>query len=264
MENILVVDDDREIRKLIKDFLQKENYKVDTAAGGKSALSALEENRNKYSLVVLDLMLPDLSGIEVCSKIRQSLNIPIIMLTAKSEDSDKITGLDAGADDYITKPFNPQELVARIKAIIRRTYKNEPYIKRRANVQHAQQKLLTVNFKQAVTLKNVVVGKLTNPKEKIIAHSVKLEINPEARKIFVNGTEVKLTNKEFNMLLYFIENKNVVISRQSLLEDIWGYDFVGQSRTIDVHVKELRKKIQDIKGSLIETVWSVGYRFNMQ
>jgi len=263
MENILVVDDDREIRKLIKDFLQKEGYRVDTSASGKAALLALEENRNKYSLIVLDLMLPDISGIEVCAKIRKSFNIPIIMLTAKSEDTDKIIGFDAGADDYITKPFNPQELIARIKAIARRTFLKDPHVKKFAAIQHPEQKIITVNFKQAVSLKNVVVGKLTNPKERIVASSVKLEINPDARKIFVNGSEVKLTNKEFNMLLYFTENKNIVISRQSLLEDIWGYDFVGQSRTIDVHVKELRKKILDINGSLIETVWSVGYRFNM-
>ncbi|MBN1298205.1 MAG: response regulator transcription factor [Actinobacteria bacterium] len=261
-ENILVVDDDKEIRKLIKDFLQKEGYSVETAGNGRTAISMLSENLNKYSLVVLDLMLPDISGIDVCKKIRELFTLPVIMLTAKSEDIDKITGFEAGADDYITKPFNPGELVARIKAITRRTYIQEPYKKKQPYGIKQDSSMITVSFKQAVSLKNVVVGKLKKHREKNDAKIILLEINPEARKVYVNGSEVRLTNKEFNMLLYFVENKNIVISRETLLENIWGYDFVGQSRTIDVHVKELRKKILDVNGSLIETIWAVGYRLN--
>jgi len=264
MENILVVDDDKEIRKLIKDFLQKEGYSVDTSSNGAAAISMLAENPGKYRLVVLDLMLPDSSGIDICRQIRGSSYIPIIMLTAKSEDTDKIIGLEAGADDYVTKPFNPGELVARIKAIVRRSYTEPPGLKKPVYEEKTEPKIIEISFRQGMSLKNVVVGKLTKPKERIEEKIVRLEINPDARKISVDGSEIKLTNKEFSLLMYFIENKNVVISRKDLLENIWGYDFIGQSRTIDVHIKELRKKILDINGSLIETLWAVGYRFNLE
>ena len=264
MQNILVVDDDKEIRKLIKDFLQKSGYKVDTAGNGKTAERMFFENPKKYNLLVLDLMLPDISGIEVCKKIRNSFDIPIIMLTAKNEDTDKITGLESGADDYLTKPFNPQELVARIKAILRRSYSNINNLKRQVFNKNKETKIITINFKQSVSLKNVIVGKLKKPMGKVEFKNIKIELNPEARKISVNDKEIKLTNKEYSLLLYLIENKNIVMTRKTLLENIWGYDFIGQSRTIDVHIKELRKKLLDVNSNLIETVWAVGYRLNIE
>jgi two-component system response regulator ResD len=287
MEKILVIDDDPEIRKLIKDFLKKENYSVDTASGGNSALDLIVKNPAKYHLIVLDLMLPDISGIEICRQIRKFSNIPVIMLTAKSEDEDKIEGLETGADDYITKPFNPKELVARIKALVRRSravYSAKPENTSisenifSGGTADRQPENILISFRKSASLKNKVVDKLIdqlsqklNPastssaqktRTKDLLPEVRIEIHPKARKVFVDGSEIRLTNKEFSILLYFLKNKNIVISREKLLEDIWGFDFIGESRTIDVHIKELRKKIKDINGDLIETIWSVGYRFN--
>lgn len=296
MENILVVDDDEEIRKLIKDFLEKEKYSVDTAKNGQTALEIISKNPLKYRLIVLDVMLPDVSGSDVCRQIRKFSAVPIIMLTAKSDDEDKISGLEMGADDYITKPFNPKELVARIKASIRRSYSlafnpgsvpaapimdsnlslNEIY---KIADKAQEPDLITLFFKKSTTLKSIVVDKLIDQISQKLSSGarkienkrkksespdlIKIEIYPKSRKLFVNSEETRLTKKEFNILLYFVKNKNIVISREKLLEDIWGYDFIGQSRTIDVHIKELRKKIMDLNGNLIETIWAVGYRFNI-
>ncbi|MBM3706036.1 MAG: response regulator transcription factor [Actinobacteria bacterium] len=264
MENILVIDDDEEIRKLIKDFLQKENYSVDTAKNGTAALEMIIKNPDKYGLAVLDLMLPDISGTDVCREIRKFSRLPIIMLTAKSEDVDKIVGLEVGADDYMTKPFNPKELVARIKAIMRRSYTTAGVLQQTRLQERPEPRVVTLYFRQTQSLKNRVVSKIISQKDLKKENTVKLEINPEARKVFVDEEEVKLTNKEFNMLVYLMENKNIVISREKLLENIWGFDFIGESRTIDVHIKELRKKIKDVNGDLIETIWAVGYRFNFE
>jgi two-component system response regulator ResD len=207
-------------------------------------------------------MLPDISGIEVCKQVRKFSNIPIIMLTAKSEDVDKIVGLEIGADDYITKPFNPKELIARVKAVLRRAIPAE--IK---DLLKESSEKITIAFtsieKPGLLKENAYKDKSQNKgisqKNKNISF---LEIIPQSMRVFINGNEVKLTNKEYSMLVYFIENKDIVISREKLLENIWGYDFIGESRTIDVHIKELRKKINDNHGKLIETIWSVGYRFN--
>jgi len=264
MENILVIDDDEEIRKLIRDFLQKEKYSVDTAKNGTIAIEMIIQNPDKYSLAVLDLMLPDISGTDVCREVRKFSRLPIIMLTAKSEDVDKIVGLEVGADDYMTKPFNPKELVARIKAIIRRSYSPAGLLRNLIIEENPKPKIITVFFRQTQSLTNRVVSKIISQKDKSKQNLIKLEISQEARKIFVNEEEVRLTNKEFNMLVYLIENKNIVISREKLLENIWGFDFIGESRTIDVHIKELRKKIKDINGDLIETIWAVGYRLNFE
>lgn len=262
MEKILVVDDDEAIRKLIKDFLEKENFYVDTAKNGFEALEMIMQDRAKYQIAVLDIMLPDISGIEVCKKIRGFSLMPVIMLTAKSEDADKIEGLETGADDYLTKPFNPSELVARIKAITRRSYTKIIKIQPHTTIEKQEPEIITIKFKKTQSLKNKVIEKLVNPKDKLQDTVIKLEINTRARKIFVNDSEVKLTNKEFNLLNYLAENRNTVISREQILEKIWDFDFVGESRTIDVHIKQLRKKIGDSQGNLIETIWAVGYRFN--
>ncbi|OQA22277.1 MAG: Transcriptional regulatory protein SrrA [Actinobacteria bacterium ADurb.Bin346] len=274
MEKILVIDDDEAIRKLIKDFLQKENYIVETAKNGSIALKMLSSDPGSFQLVVLDLMLPDISGTELCRQVRMFSDIPIIMLTAKSEDTDKITGLELGADDYMTKPFNPKELVARIKAIMRRgpisgimTRKPaaalpilpEETITVSYRIAPLEIKLPEKIFHQEIKLSIPAIIKKRQEDLEIIK---KVEINPSSRMVRVDGEEVRLTNKEYNMLLYFIENKNIVLSREKLLEKIWGYDFIGESRTIDVHVKELRKKIGDLRGNLIKTVWSVGYKLN--
>ncbi len=242
MECVLVIDDDDEIRKLISDFLIKENFQVETAKNGNSAVKAVIKDPEKFSIVILDIMLPDISGVEVCRQIRKSSNVPIIMLTAKSEDTDKIAGLEVGADDYLTKPFNPKELVARIKAILRRS--PQPHQKTGYSGSDPQE------IKDDIEI-------WFNSKKK-----ARIFIKPASRRVFLDGNEIKLTNKEYNVLVYFIENRDIVIKREKLLENIWGYDFIGESRTIDVHIKELRKKLGDLKGNLIETVWSVGYRFN--
>ena len=282
MEKILVIDDDEEIRKLIKDFLSKENFEVETVKNGSMAIELILKEPDNYQLAVLDIMLPDISGIEVCKEIRRFSGIPILMLTAKSEDVDKIIGLEVGADDYLTKPFNPKELVARIKAILRRaTLTSKEVAEAKEGLKKADGKIIIAfkardtddkrkisteedksTEKEFLKEKETIDKNFGKEKIKKDKNIFLLEIIPQSRRIFVNGKEVKLTNKEYNMLIYFIENKDIVISREKLLENIWGYDFMGESRTIDVHVKELRKKINDYEGRLIETVWSVGYRLN--
>lgn len=270
MEKILVIDDDEEIRKLIKDFLQKENFEVDTAKNGSTAIDMVSHNPKTYQLAVLDIMLPDISGVDVCKQIRRFSNIPIIMLTAKSEDIDKIVGLEVGADDYLTKPFNPKELVARIKAILRRSSILETELEKfQENLKTAGGKI-QVFFKISEQHKRNSLKDLTEKLKQTVLRTGQenlqkiknIEINSGSRRVFADGEEIRLTNKEYRILIYFIENKDMVINREKLLENIWGFDFIGESRTIDVHVKELRKKIGDFNGNLIETIWSVGYRFN--
>jgi len=270
MEKILVIDDDEEIRKLIKDFLQKENFEVDTAKNGRTAIDIVSNSPKTYQLAVLDIMLPDISGVDVCKQIRRFSNIPIIMLTDKSEDVDKIVGLEVGADDYLTKPFNPKELVARIKAILRRSSMLETELEKfQENLKIAGGKV-SIFYKISEQQKRRSLKDLTEKLKQTVLRTgqdnlqniKKIEINSSSRRVLVDGEEIKLTNKEYRILVYFIENKDIVISREKLLENIWGYDFMGESRTIDVHVKELRKKMGDFNGNLIETIWSVGYRFN--
>lgn len=256
LKKILVIDDDPEIRQLLKDYLAKENFRVTTAGSGKEALGLLADKTSEYHLIVLDIMLPDISGIELCKEFRKISNIPIIMLTARNEDTDKIVGLEVGADDYLTKPFNPKELVARIKAILRRFYL-EKSSKTNHPSAHNKDNIIQVRFR-CYNIKNTKTTK--SPDKNLVT----LKINLDSRRVFANSEEIKLTNKEYNLLLCLIRNKNIVLSRDKLLENIWGYDFVGESRTVDVHVKQLRKKIGDSYGNLIETVWSVGYRLNYE
>lgn len=225
-KKILVIDDEKNIRDLIKFNLEAEDYEVITAANGKEGLNLVD---NSIDLIVLDLMLPEIDGLSVCKKIRNDENyraIPIIMLTAKSEEIDKILGLEIGADDYMTKPFSPRELLARIKAIFRRIDDHS--------------------------------SKDKDETEKEIIKVGNLELDQDRHEARKNGEALKLTPKEFELLKYLLFNKNRVLTRDILLEKIWGYTYSGDTRTVDVHIRRLRKKIGK---EYINTVRGVGYKF---
>jgi DNA-binding response OmpR family regulator len=220
-ELILLVDDEPNIIELASMYLQQDGYRIISAEDGLTALDLAA--RENPALMVLDLMLPRLDGWEVCKRIRAESDMPILMLTARDEDIDKIVGLDLGADDYMTKPFNPRELVARVKAILRRTEPRQP---------------------------------TPNDSPLQIAN---LQIDPARRTVRVNGRMVDLRTKEFDLLLTLVENQGIVFSRDRLLEVVWGFDFAGETRTVDVHVAHLRHKL-DGSEATIETVWGVGYK----
>ena len=218
MYNILVCDDDREIVDAIEIYLTQEGYHVLKAYDGMQAIQMLE--REEIQLLIIDVMMPKLDGIRATLKIREKNSIPIIILSAKSEDADKILGLNVGADDYVTKPFGMMELVSRIKAVLRRYSDN-------------------------------------TEKKELQAGNIIVDVGKH--KVYVNGNEISLTFKEFEMLCMLIESKGLVLSRNKLLESIWGYDFDGETRTIDVHVRSLRQKLGN-SGNIIETVRGIGYR----
>jgi two-component system alkaline phosphatase synthesis response regulator PhoP/two-component system response regulator ResD len=218
-ETILVVDDEANIIALAKMYLEKEGYRVERAMDGAEALRKVGELQP--ALMVLDLMLPEVDGWEVCRRVRADSDLPIIMLTARDDDIDKIVGLELGADDYLTKPFNPRELVARVKAILRRTVRAD---------------------RPAQVLR---LGDLT--------------IEPASRSMTVAGKPVSLRAKEFDLLVALAEHKGIVLSRQQLLDLVWGFDFYGQTRTVDVHIAHLRHKLAGSQVG-IETVWGVGYK----
>ena len=221
-ELILLVDDEHNIIELASMYLKQEGFHTISAEDGQSALDrARSENP---ALIVLDLMLPVLDGWEVCKKLRAESNVPILMLTARDDDIDKIVGLELGADDYMTKPFNPRELVARVKAILRRT----EFIPNRKTEREVLQ-----------------VGNLV--------------MDVASRTVHVANNAVDLRTKEFDLLLTLIENQDIVLSREKLLDLVWGFDFYGQTRTVDVHVAHLRHKIEGSTAT-IETVWGVGYK----
>lgn len=223
-ETILVVDDEQRIIDLAKMYLEQDGYSVMSATHGVQALRAILED--KPNLVVLDLMLPGMDGLEVCRRVRNQSDVPIIMLTARGDDIDKIVGLELGADDYLTKPFNPRELVARIKAILRRADRSGP-------------------DKNAST--DIAIGNL--------------RIDLQRRVVEVAGRSVDLRMKEFDLLQTLMENKGMVFSRDRLLNVVWGYDFAGETRTVDVHIAHLRHKLKGME-AVIETVWGVGYKLN--
>jgi len=225
---ILVVDDEKLIVKGIKFSLEQDGMLVDVAYDGEEALKLVRVN--EYNLVLLDVMLPKIDGLEVCQQIREFSTVPIIMVTAKGEDMDKIMGLEYGADDYLTKPFNILELKARIKAILRRSAKKQDN------------------------------GAERNSRTRIRD----LEIDYEAKRVFASGRETNLTAKEFDLLELFTENPGKVYSRENLLNMVWGYDFPGDVRTVDVHVRRLREKIEKNPSDpkYINTKWGVGYYFN--
>lgn len=224
-ERILVVDDEPILLKGLRFSLEQEGYEVETAVDGKEAYDKILANN--YDAVILDLMLPGMDGLEVCKKVREKSMVPILMLTAKDDDSSKVLGLEYGADDYITKPFNMLELKARIKAILRRVHVNDQ-----------------------TTASNVI-------------NMGEFSVNTLGRKVLINGQQVNLTAKEFDLLLLLIMNEEKVYSREELLETIWGYEYFGDVRTVDVHIRRLREKIESNSSQpdYILTKWGVGYYF---
>ncbi len=223
-KKVLVVDDEKTLVKALTFNLEKEGYEVAAAYDGEEALKQIESDNP--DIVILDLMLPGLDGFEVCRRVRKNLDIPIIMLTAKGDDIDKILGLELGADDYITKPFNPRELIARVKAILRRS------------------------DSQSSTLKNLI--KVQD-----------LQIDLYQHKVRVKGSEIDLTSKEFALLNLLATHPGRVYSREQLLEQIWGYNYYGDARTVDVHIRHLREKLEADPSNprYILTVWGTGYKF---
>ncbi|MFZ4816287.1 MAG: response regulator transcription factor [Phototrophicaceae bacterium] len=223
---ILLVDDEPHIIDLARMYLEQEGYTVTSAPDGAKALARIF-SPTPPTLVVLDLMLPEVDGWEVCRRVRAKSDLPIIMLTARDDDVDKIVGLELGADDYLTKPFNPRELVARVKAILRRL--------ERPTREDAAPNVLTFD---------------------------NLRIAPDERTVTVNGVAVDLRMKEFDLLLTLAQSPRMVFSREKLLNVVWGYDFAGETRTVDMHVAHLRHKLEGMTAS-IETVWGVGYKLEV-
>ena len=217
---ILVVDDESRMRKLVRDFLVKSHYEVAEAADGEEALALFFE-QNDFDLVILDVMMPKLDGWQVCREIRAYSKVPIIMLTAKSDERDELLGFELGVDEYISKPFSPKILVARVEALLRSTG-------------------------QAASEMIVEAGGIRLDKQ---AHSVTVE-----------GKDIDLSYKEFELLAYFMENRGIALSREKILNSVWNYDYFGDARTIDTHVKKLRSKM-GAKGELIKTIWGMGYKF---
>ncbi|ACB84568.1 response regulator transcription factor [Natranaerobius thermophilus] len=241
MHRILLVEDEHHIAKLVNHNLIKEGYEVEHVTHGDEAFNKYFEN--DYDLIILDLMLPGLDGLEVCRKIRgnSSLHIPVIMLTAKSDEIEKIVGLEMGADDYVTKPFSPRELLARVKAQLRGRTKELTDEKSQDN----SNKIFDQRDKSEDVKKN-------GP----------LSIKPEKYRAYIENQELQLTPKEFELLNIMVTNSGQVLTREKLLEKIWGYDFLGDTRTVDVHIRHLRQKISEAGGppDLVETVRGIGYR----
>ncbi len=219
-ESILVVEDESSIASFVSLYLRNAGYTVRTASTGSDALA--DAAAHPPALIVLDLMLPDIDGIEVCRRLRQSSDVPILMLTARDEDVDKIIGLEVGADDYLTKPFNPRELVARVKSILRRSTPDRRDLESES-----------------------------------ITHG-DLHIDAGRREVHVGEEEIQLAPKEFDLLWELLDHRGLVLTRDQLLERVWGYTFAGDTRTVDVHVRQLRRKLGD--ASPIVTVWGVGYK----
>jgi len=222
-ERILVADDEELLRSMLKEYLSPAGYLVDEAADGAEALALFQ--RHQYALVVLDVMMPHMDGWSVCREIRRSSNVPVIMLTARGEEYDKLFGFELGVDDYLVKPFSPRELLARIKAIIKRS---APAPAQAAPGNHVSFEGLAIDF--------------------------------DAHNVSVNGSLVSLTPKEYELLSWFARHPNRVFSREQLLEQVWGYDFPGQDRTVDTHVKMLRESLGQYR-KFIVTVWGTGYKF---
>ena len=219
---ILVVDDESRMRKLVKDFLTKKNFQVLEAGNGEEAMDIFYEEKD-IALIILDVMMPKMDGWEVCREIRKNSKVPIIMLTARSDERDELLGFDLGVDEYISKPFSPKILVARVEAILRRTGQNNP--------------------EDVISAGGIVIDKA-------------------AHLATVDGKPMELSFKEFELLTYFLENQGIALSREKILNSVWKYDYFGDARTIDTHVKKLRSKMGD-KGEYIKTVWGMGYKFEV-
>ena len=225
MENnyILVVDDEARMRKLIKDFLVAKGYSILEAGDGEEALKVFEENSNKITLILLDVMMPKLDGWSVLRQIRQTSKVPIIMLTARGEEQDELFGFELGVDEYISKPFSPKILVARVEAILKRTAKDEKQVKDYGGI----------------------------------------EINKEGRTVKVDGKQIELSLREYELLTYLVDNENIALSRDKILNNVWNYDYYGDARTIDSHIKKIRHKLGK-KGKYIKTMRGVGYKFEVK
>lgn len=217
---ILVVDDESRMRKLVKDFLIKQNYEVLEAGDGAAALDIFFEHQD-IALIILDVMMPKMDGWQVCKEVRNYSKVPIIMLTAKSDEQDELLGFQLGVDEYVTKPFSPKILVARVEAILRRT-------------------------NQVSEAESMEYGGI--------------QIDKAAHVVTIDGKTVDLSFKEFELLTYFMENKGIALSREKILNSVWNYDYFGDARTIDTHVKKLRSKLGS-KGDMIKTIWGMGYKF---
>lgn len=220
---ILVVDDESRMRKLVKDFLVKQNYEVLEAANGAEALDLFFETEG-IALVILDVMMPRMDGWQTCREIREYSKVPIIMLTAKSDERDELQGFELGVDEYISKPFSPKILVARVEAILRRTS--------------------------------------TRSVDDILSAGG-IELNKSAHLVTLDGNSLDLSFKEFELLAYFMEHEGIALSREKILNNVWNYDYFGDARTIDTHVKKLRSKLGE-KGELIKTIWGMGYKFTTE
>ncbi len=220
---ILVVDDESRMRKLVRDFLEREGYQVLEAGDGMEAMEIFYEDKD-IALIILDVMMPRMDGWQTCREIRETSEVPVIMLTARSEERDELQGFSLGVDEYISKPFSPKILVARVGALLRRTH--------------------GTNVEDVISVGGIQIDKA--------AHQVK-----------VDGKEIELSYKEFELLAYFAENQGIALSREKILNNVWNYDYFGDARTIDTHVKKLRSKLGD-QGNYIKTIWGLGYKFEVE
>ena len=231
-ESILVVDDEERIRRLLRMYLEKEGYEIDEAEDGETALQKAIEN--DYDLILLDLMLPGIDGLEVCARLRQFKATPVVILTAKGEESNRVQGFEAGTDDYVVKPFSPREVIYRVKAILRRSS-------------------ATAYLSKGATSSNNIV----------FPH---LLMEHDAHRVTAGGQEIALTPKEYELLHYLAVSPDKVFSREELLKDVWNYEFFGDLRTVDTHVKRLREKLNKVSpdaATMITTVWGVGYKLEV-
>ena len=222
-DTILIVDDEQRMRKLIKDFLTTKGYNILEAEDGEKALEIIEKKKSKINLIILDVMMPKLDGWSVLRQIRQNSKVPIIMLTARGEEQDELFGFELGVDEYISKPFSPKILVARVEAILKRTSQVSSEVKEYAGI----------------------------------------EIDKEGRTVKVDGKAIELSLREYELLVYLIENENIALSRDKILNNVWNYDYYGDSRTIDSHIKKIRHKLGK-KGKYIKTMRGVGYKFEVK
>lgn len=221
-QKILVVDDEQRMRKLVKDFLTRENFRVLEAADGEQAVDIFMEEKD-IALVILDVMMPKMDGWQACREIRQYSRVPIIMLTARGAENDELRGFELGVDEYISKPFSPRILVARVQAILRRS----------------------------------------NAAAEDVIEYGGISLNRSAHEVVIDGEKIDLSFKEFELLAYFMENKDIALSRERILNHVWDYDYFGDARTIDTHVKKLRNKMGEKCGKYIKTIWGMGYKFEV-
>ncbi|MBE6857499.1 MAG: response regulator transcription factor [Ruminococcus sp.] len=224
MAHILIVDDEINIRKVVREYAEFEEYEVTEASNGMEAVNLCREN--DYDIIIMDVMMPRLDGYSACKEIRKSKNIPVIMLSARGEEYDKLFGFEIGVDDYVVKPFSPKELMARVKAVLKRNSAQNGAVQQD---------------------KYVYEG---------------LEVNISGREVYVNGERASMTPKEYDLLFYLVKNKNIALSRDKLLEEVWGYDFFGDDRTVDTHIKMLRNSLGEYRKYIV-TLRGMGYKFEV-